>query len=255
MDNFNFSNSTRKKELNVDDAIEVANGIFWVGFNDTAKFNCNAYLVIDNDEAVLIDPGSVPQYPLIAQKILTVFDPNKINYLVLQHQDPDICGALPYFEELINNPNLKLIAHAHAATFIYYYGIKSPFIFVNENNNLLTFDSGRQFRFVSAHYLHTVGVFATYETKNKILFSSDVFGDFSRFWKLYAEDEPTREFKYFHEFYMPSQKIMHYFLDKIEQLDIEIIAPQHGSLIVGKDKIKKYINCLRSLKYGQAENF
>ena len=43
---------------NYDMAIEVGEGIYWVGYNLRTIFHTNPYLVVDGDEAVLIDPGS-----------------------------------------------------------------------------------------------------------------------------------------------------------------------------------------------------
>ena len=65
--------------MNYDEAIEIADKIHWVGFYDrVANFHCNPYLIIDGDEAVLIDPGSVPHFPIVARKVISLIDPKKI---------------------------------------------------------------------------------------------------------------------------------------------------------------------------------
>ena len=50
---------TNKETLDYLQPIEIAEGVFWVGFADTnIGLRCNPYLIVDGDEAVLIDGGS-----------------------------------------------------------------------------------------------------------------------------------------------------------------------------------------------------
>ena len=52
-------------------AIEIADGVYWIGFNDPQSgLHCNPYLVIDNHEAVVIDGGSRPDFATVMMKIL-----------------------------------------------------------------------------------------------------------------------------------------------------------------------------------------
>ena len=58
-----------------EDAIKVADDIYWVGFSDEkAHLHCNPYLLIDGDgkdtEAVLLDPGSLTDFPKVMRKVL-----------------------------------------------------------------------------------------------------------------------------------------------------------------------------------------
>ena len=58
--------------------VEVAEGVYWVGAGDLklkTQLNCNPYLVIDHDEAVLIDPGSPLDFEYVlknVQKIIAI---------------------------------------------------------------------------------------------------------------------------------------------------------------------------------------
>ena len=56
--------------------------------------------------------------------------------------------------------------------------------------------------------------------------------------------------KVFHEPYMPSREIMLYTLDKLQFLGMEMIAPQHGS-VIKKDKIEMSLAALKNFDYGQ----
>ena len=69
---------------------EVADGVYWVGFADRkAGFSNNPYLLVGGDEAILIDPGSVLHYHVVAKKVLEVVRPEQIATIIVQHQDPD----------------------------------------------------------------------------------------------------------------------------------------------------------------------
>ena len=59
---------THDKDIRKDygGAVEIENGVFWVGFYDKqAGLHCNPYLIIDNDEALVIDGGSRPDFATI----------------------------------------------------------------------------------------------------------------------------------------------------------------------------------------------
>jgi hypothetical protein len=54
-------------------------------------------------------------------------------------------------------------------------------------------------------------------------------------------------FQKFHRTIMPSSKALHYALDRIEELDITLIAPQHGSILRSPVSQKAAIAKIRSL--------
>jgi flavorubredoxin len=236
--------------MNYDEAIEIAPGIYWVGFYDkTANFHCNPYLIVDGDEGYLIDPGSVPHFPIVARKVISIIDPKKISTLSVSHQDPDLAGSLPVFEDLINRDDLKIVTFKRVSFLLNHYGIRSKYYFFEENDNRIRLKSGRELIFVPTPYLHTPGAFGTYDTKSKILFSGDLFGAFSDDWDLYAGPNYNHQMELFHKPYMPSREIMRLVLENIEKLDLSMIASQHGS-IIKKEQIKPSIDFLKNLEVG-----
>lgn len=239
-------------DYNYDEAIEVAPGVYWVGFYDKdAIFSCNPYLIVDGDEAVLIDAGSITHFPFVAQKVFSIIEPAKISHLIFHHMDPDLCAAAPLFKNIINRPDLKIIAHHRASLLInYYFQEKINFYNPEKNNNILKLSSGRILKFISAHYLHTPGTINTYDETTKILFSSDIFGAFTPKWQLYADNNYFEKMRGFHENYMPNKELIEKYLDKVKQHDLELICPQHGS-IIKKEFIKSSISALENFKYGE----
>jgi flavorubredoxin len=240
--------------LNIDynRPVMIADGVWWVGsVDDNAKLHCNPYIVVDGDEAVLIDGGSRPEFSTVMMKILQAgIVPDRIVALIYQHYDPDLCGSLPDFEAIIDNPELKIISHHQNHAFINHYAAKSPLVSLNELNHQYRFCSGRTLKFINTPYCHCHGSFVTLDSKTGVLFSSDLFGSYSEEWELFLDLNPECEtcesfkkcphgYKYcpfpdiidFHRIVMTSNKALRYTMDLIERESIQIIASQHGSVI------------------------
>ncbi len=238
--------------IDYNEPIKVAEGVYWVGFYDEkANFHCNPYLLIDGSEAILIDPGSIPHFPVVARKVFSLVKPKQITKIILHHQDPDLCASVPIFEDLIARSDMKIVLHPRAGFLVWHYGVKSEFINIDEKQTI-EFGDGRKLKFVNAPYLHTPGVFMTYDEKTKTLFSSDLFGAFSKpDWSLYANvDAYLEEMAAFHAPYMPSKEILAHTMSKLEKMDIDMICSQHGSIISGKENVKKAITFLKNLDCG-----
>ena len=93
--------------------VKIADGIFWVGYADENRgLHCNPYLIVEGEEAVLIDGGNRDDFSTVMLKILrTGLTPSQITRLIYQHYDPDLCGSLPQLEAIINNDALRIISH------------------------------------------------------------------------------------------------------------------------------------------------
>lgn len=230
-----------------DKNIEIADGVFWLGLHDkSTSLQCNTYLLVDQGEAILFDPGSVLDFQYIFDHIKQFIPIEKIKYVVLHHQDPDFCSSVPLFENA--GAKFTIVTHWRTQTLIRYYGVTSDYYLVNENNFQLTLASGRQIQFVPTPYLHFPGAIASYDTATKTLFSSDLFGAMSNTWELFADDDYIEKMKTFHEHYMPSNDVLRPVMEMLLLMDIKMIAPQHGSII--NDKIAEHIKALRDLECG-----
>ncbi len=237
--------------IDIAKAVKIAEGVHWIGFYDEkAGFHCNPYLLIDGDEAILFDPGSVQDFPCVLSKVCQLVDFKQITHIIVTHQDPDLCGAIPRFEELIYGVggSCKIVTSTRASFLISYYGVISDFYCVDQNDWSLTLRSGRELKFTSTPFMHFPGAFVTYDPETKILFSGDIFGAFSFTWELYANEHYIEAMKAFLENYLPSNKIVRYAMAQIEKRDIRMIAPQHGS-VINKD-IQKHIDALKGIECG-----
>lgn len=226
---------------------QIAPGIYWVGGGEPyGGLCCNPYLLVDEDEAVLIDPGSVLDFEDVWANICSIIPVEKIKYVILHHQDPDFCASVPLFEQ--KGLDFIIVTHWRTQTLVRYYGIRSSYYIVNEHEYKLQLKSGRVLNFVPTPYLHFPGAIATYDRHSRTLFSSDLFGAFSSEWSLYAGQDYMEKMKAFHEHYMPSNDILRPVMEVLQTMDIAMIAPQHGSII--NQHINDYIRVLRDLECG-----
>jgi len=254
-----------------DGPVLVAEGIYWVGYRDEKSFiSCNPYLVVQGDQAVLIDSGSRTDFSAVMMKILqTGVDPRNIIRLIYQHYDPDLCGSMPNFIDMCDNPGLKIISEKRNNVFISYY-------ISRDNHHLLeSIDTyhhsfkfnGRVFEFIPTPYSHSPGSFATYDQNTKTLFSSDIFGSYAAEWDLFLElnkgcftcddyktcpdhlsECPVEKVVAFHKEIMPCTKALRYAINKIKTLSINRIAPQHGSILYKPEDISFFIQKLETME-------
>jgi len=254
-----------------DRPIEIAEKIYWVGFHERrSNLRCNPYLMVEGDQAVLIDAGSRPDFALVMMKILQIgITPEQIAALIYHHYDPDLCGSLSNMVDICENPKLIVLSEPNNNVFLsYYIERKKRALLQSIDDRGLVFNFGeRTVRFFKTPYAHNPGSFVTYDAKTKTLFSSDLFGSLSQQWELFVAleddcyvcedyDRCIKQKKYcplpdifeFHKRIMPSEKALRYAMGVIKNLDIDIIAPQHGSIFNKKKDIDFLIEKLSALK-------
>jgi flavorubredoxin len=263
-------NPIKQQEV-YDRPIEIAENIFWLGFRDiTSNFHCNPYLLVEGDRAILIDAGSRPDFAVVMMKMLqTGSSPEQIAALLYHHVDPDLCGSLSNMLDICKNPDLIVLSESDNNMFISYYIERDKRALLRSIDEYgLVFNFGkRRLQFFKTPYSHNTGSFVSYDQKTKTLFSSDLFGSLSKQWELFLdlEDEcyvcedynnclrqnaycPLPDILAFHKKIMTSEKALGYAMAAISDLDIAMIAPQHGSIIRKKRDIRFLIEKLGALK-------
>jgi len=232
------------------DPIEVAPDLWWVGGRiDGDPFQCHSYLLRRGNQSVLFDPGSSLTWPETRRKVEMLVPFDDIRWFVVHHQDPDICGAMPEIDRLINREDAAWVTHWRAAVLLKHYNPSVPFWLIDEHDWCLDL-GGRTLEFVFTPYLHFPGAFASFDRLTGTLLSSDLFGGFTDDDRALCSGLADFEgIRAFHQHYMPDRSILLHAMLALEKLPIELVAPQHGRLIAGDD-IMTYITRLKNLEVG-----
>ncbi|WP_163329482.1 diguanylate cyclase [Desulfurobacterium thermolithotrophum] len=234
--------------------VEIAENTYWVGsYIQDDFFQCHSYLIKNGKESILIDPGSLITFEETLRKLKYLINLDDIKYIVCHHQDPDLASALLEIEKVFPDRERYIVTHWRTYFLLRHYNLLTPFYLVDQHEFKLELENGKELKFILTPYMHYAGNIVTYDSETKVLFSSDIFGGWTEEnWSLFANGEEYIEaIKTFHETYIPCKEIVLYSIGKLKKLDIEVIAPQHGSIIKGKDFIKKIMSAVENFEYGK----
>lgn len=240
---------------------EVTDGVFRLSANvDNIKFEgmwpipngiaMNSYIVKGEKAAIIdgvCDWDGVPEtlYEQLDQMNVAVED---IDYVIINHMEPDHSGWLESFKKLRGNFSIYCTERAKALLESF-YDITNDITTV-KSGDTLDLGGGRVLQFEEIPNVHWPETMATYDHKSKTLFPCDAFGAFgsvdsdapyddmlSQEQIEYFEREATRYFaNIVAAFSMPTKKA----IDKLGGIDIDIIAPGHG--IVWRQDPMKIVN-------------
>ena len=244
---------------------KVTDDIVWVGCNDRRLtlfenlfpiprgVSYNSYLVMD-EKVTLLDTVDVCALQQFMENIDYVLDGKEIDYLIVQHMEPDHGAGIQ--EMMRRFPNMKIVANAKTVQMIgQFFDLpkEDRVVLVKEGDTLTT--GTHTFRFVMAPMVHWPEVMVTYEESEKVLFSADAFGTFGalngnifsdelEFDKQWLADARRYYANIVGKYGMQTQAL----LTKAAGLDIQLICSLHGpiwrenlSYIIEKyDKWSKY---------------
>ena len=223
--------------------------VYWLGVPEMTAFRCNTYLIVDGQEAILVDPGGRGSFEFVKMRVAQVLPPEKVRALIVCHQDPDVAASM--VDWLIINPAVQIITSIRTNILLHYYG-NSNYSFVNINDTpTYTFESGRSLTFIESPFLHFPGAFTTYDNTSKFLFSGDVWASIDVEWRLVVEDFEKHEQKMnlFHLDYMASNIASRGFVNRLRNAELNAIMPQHGSVIPRK-YIHQALEYMKNLRCG-----
>lgn len=237
-----------------DKSIPISDHVFWVGtFDAQDNFQCNAYLIMVDGNGIIIDPGSVLYFDSFIKKISERIELKNISHIIIQHQDPDVCGNIAMLADAIiaaGNKSFKVLTHSRNFALVRHYGAKINFEFTNKIPQEKIFSGkNHELEFIHTPYLHSPGAIATYLSSDKILFSGDIFGGMTEKWDLFAGETYFNDISAFHREYMPAKELLYFAMTKFEQYEIDKIAPQHGS-VLGKKQAQAMIEAFKDFECG-----
>ncbi len=188
----------------------------------------NSYLIKGSDKTALLDTVDPTKTEVLLDNLVKL-GINKIDYVVAHHAEQDHSGSLP--DVLLVYPDAKVVTNPKCkGMLIDLLGIEDDkFITVEDGETLSLGDKTLQFVYLPwVHWPETMG---TYLKEDRILFPCDFFGAHLASSNLFVDDEAVvyeSAKRYFAEIMMPFRRQINTNLAKLEDLDIEIIAPSHG---------------------------
>lgn len=238
------------------DSHKITNHIYYVGVNDrtTWKFenlwplpygvSYNSYLVRGKAKNALIDGVEESFLQVLLNNLNKDNHMEKIDYLVINHMEPDHSGGIPQL--LVLFPDLKLVGNKLTIGMLKgFYGIDEEHcIEVKENDTL---DLGEiVLKFFMTPLVHWPETMMTYVETEKVLFSGDGFGCFGALNGGIIDTEADTDW-YFPEMYRYYSNIVGKYgktvqlaLKKLDNVDINYICPTHGP--VWHEKIKEVLD-------------
>ncbi|HWP98002.1 MAG TPA: FAD-dependent oxidoreductase [Syntrophomonadaceae bacterium] len=237
-------------------AIVIKNDVYWVGVRDPELrifdavmttdigTSYNAYLIKGSDKTALIEVCENKFFNQYLDNVKSVVDLADIDYLIMNHTEPDHSEAVAKLIDLL--PNLTVLGSPTALSFLREITNKKfTSREVNDGDRLLL--GGRTMRFINAPFLHWPDTIYTYLEEDKILFTCDSFGshypDERLFNDLMESNFITPYKEYFDAIIGPFKPYVLEALDKIKDLPLEVVAPGHGPVL--RRDIDRYIDLYR----------
>lgn len=212
---------------------------------------CNQHLIVDGGEALILDPGGHKLYSKVFAATRKALGGAELKHLFLSHQDPDIVAATNGW--LMALPGLQAYCSELWRRFVPHIG---PDRLLFDRMQGIP-DGGMRLKlgqsevwFLPAHFLHSCGNFHVYDPTSKVLYTGDLGASLGEDYREVRDfDAHIRFMEGFHRRYMSSTRALKLWLDLARQLDIEIIAPQHGALFRGPD-CARFLDWLDGLEVG-----
>jgi len=222
--------------------VEISKGVYWVGVRDWNRrlFDAlipllkgttyNAYLIIGEAKRALIDTVNPGFEKELEAKIRQIVNPRDVDYVIMNHAEPDHAGAIPHLMS-INNKALLVTTRRGAKMAQTFHNVPEKRIRVVSDRETIDL-GGKTLRFIDAPMLHWPETMFTYLQENKILFPCDFFGSHiaKGLYDEEVEDLIVHAQKYFGEIMMPFRTMAKKALEKIKDLQIGMIAPSHGPI-------------------------
>ncbi len=242
------------------EALAVKKDVHWVGVLDydivtfdvvmETKFGTtyNAYF-IDAEKKTVIETVKEKFWPEYETKLRSLMDPGEIEYIVMNHTEPDHSGCVGKLLELA--PKATVVGTGNAIRYLNDL-LNRPFesLQVKDGHEL---DLGNKtLRFIGAPNLHWPDSMYTYLVQDKLLFTCDSFGAHYADDRMFDDlvDNWDEAFDYYFDVILrPFSKFMLKAIEKIEGLEIDAICTGHGPIL--RTDWKRYVE--RSRKFAQEE--
>ena len=161
--------------------IKLAEGVYWVGAVDWdipassgyTGTSYNAYLIID-DKVTLVDGVKHSHQDQLWENIRKIIDPAKIDYMIVNHVEPDHSSSMPDIMETVKPEKLFCTSPGKKALIAHFHQEDWPYEVVKSGDEISL--GARTVHFITTRMLHWPDSMFSYLKEDGILFSNDAFG-------------------------------------------------------------------------------
>lgn len=196
----------------------------------------NSYIILD-EKTALMDTVDARGQEEWEKNLLDALQGRSLDYLVIQHLEPDHSGSIHRVLELF--PEVTLVANAKL------FQMLPQFVTVPEETEKITVAEkdtlslgSHTLTFIMAPMIHWPEVMVTYESSEKVLFSADAFGTFGALDEQ-EEDWACEARRYYTNIVGKYGTPVQTLLKKAQALEIDTIAPLHGPVL--RENLSYYI--------------
>ncbi|MCS7144195.1 MAG: FprA family A-type flavoprotein [Archaeoglobaceae archaeon] len=221
--------------------VKIAEDVYWIGALDWSErdfhnfqtprgLTYNSYLITD-EKKVVIDAVKHKFVSEQLQRISKLIDPKEIDYVVVNHIEPDHASGLADLMRFAKNATI-ICSQKGKEGLCKNFDCKDWKLMVVKNGDTLKIGK-RTLMFLDMTMLHWPDSIASYLVEDKILFSNDAFGQHVASEERFAEDlgvdEALKWAKlYYANILMPLATLIKRKLEELKGVEIKLIAPSHG---------------------------
>lgn len=230
--------------------VTISDSVKYIGVDDTTidlfesqyvvpeGVSYNSYVILDEKVALMdtVDKRGMEEWET---NLANALDGRKVDYLVIQHLEPDHAGSIARLVELY--PDVTLVGNAKT------FQMMPQFFDIPLEGHTMTVKEGdtlslgsHTLTFVMAPMVHWPEVMVSYESTEKILFSADGFGKFGALSLTENEDWACEARRYYFNIVGKYGAPVQALLKKAAGLDIATICPLHGPIL--KENLGYYLD-------------
>lgn len=244
--------------------IEIAKNSYWIGYVDDRKVpfhrlilekgtTYNSYLLM-TEKPTVIDTVDIEFGRGYVENLSKIIDPEEIQYVVINHVEPDHAGGLPALLSKAKNAIVVTTALGAEELKKMFKLEHRTFMIIRDGDTLDI--GGKTLQFFETPYLHTEETMITYAVEDQILYPCDQFSTHIATRELFndlAKEDFQADFEGYYQLIMhPHRPYVQDMLQKLKGLNIKMIAPSHGYIL--RENPEKFIKAYENMSQPKAED-
>lgn len=229
--------------MNNNRILDITNDVKWIGVLDydivtfdvvmETKYGTtyNSYL-IKADKIAIVETTKYSFWDTYLEKIKSQINPADIEYIILNHTEPDHSGNLDNLLKLA--PNATVVGSGNALRYLKDMLGHSNYKTLQVKDGDTLSLGNKTLQFINAPNLHWPDSIYTYLPEDKVLFTCDSFGAHFCDERMYDDLTGPYDdaFKYYFDVILkPFSRFMLKAIEKIRPLDIQTICTGHGPIL------------------------